>query len=209
MRSFAAIFGIFVSVLAFEIRAQEATQQENRPYFEGRLGIIAPYDSNWSGTLAGVASSGDIQWDQENLAYGGELGIKNVAGTSLRVGVSVITTSFEPDQICADSGTCVALGGEYFDAEIYLGNIYYDFDLDGVQPFIGIGIGFIDDGDRRVASSAALGVSLDIDENFYVSFRGDYIYADTAASKNFGGGTSVTPGDLDAWSFGVAIGYRY
>ena len=50
---------------------------------------------------------------------------------------------------------------------------------------------------------------MDIDENFYVSFRGDYIYADTAASKNFGGGTSVTPGDLDAWSFGVAIGYRY
>jgi hypothetical protein len=61
MRSFATIFGMLFSVLTFEISAQEATQQENRPYFEGRLGIIAPYDSNWSGTLAGVGSSGDIQ----------------------------------------------------------------------------------------------------------------------------------------------------
>jgi len=44
MRSFATILGMLFSVLAFEISAQEATQQENRPYFEGRLGIIAPYD---------------------------------------------------------------------------------------------------------------------------------------------------------------------
>jgi len=196
------------ATVAVLILGVQATAAENQPYVEGRLGYTIPQDTDFSGTFQGAAATGEIVW-KDGTSFGGEFGVSNLNGTGFRLSVSVLSTELEFDQLCGN--VCInATGG--VDAMLYQAHAYYDLSVDdALQPYFGIGFGMVDlDNDSTEGiASATVGFNYNFSENLYLGLRADYIYADTGATTNFGGGTVLTEDDTTVWAFGAVLGFRF
>ena len=201
---------IAVSSVIFML-SSNAFAAENTPYIEGRIGQSYPMDTDWSGTNGAASVTGDIEFDP-NLAFGGEIGVRNVSGTGLRLGLSILSTKIEADEVCIDGLGCATVSGSEaeFDANIYMGNAYYDFSMDSdFKPYVGFGIGLVDaDGGSDFAASASIGVNYQVNKNFYIGLRGDFLYTDTADSSTEGAVTVNLDG-INAWSSGIVVGFSF
>jgi opacity protein-like surface antigen len=199
-----------VSAVLF-IFSSNAFAAENTPYIEGRIGQTYPMDTDWSGTNGAASVTGDIAFDP-NLAFGGEIGVRNVSGTGLRLGLSILSTKIEADEVCIDGLGCATVSGAEaeLDANVYMGNAYYDFSIDtNFKPYFGVGIGFVDaDDGSDFAASASVGINYQVNDNFYIGLRGDFIYTDTADSSTEGAVTVNVDG-INVWSSAIVVGFSF
>ena len=197
-------FSIALSAFLFAL-SSNSLAAENAPYIEGHAGGIIPRDADLD---AGTGAAGELG-AKEREAFGGEIGIANVAGSGFRIAISGLTTTLHVDKLCVDGAACVATSSKD-STQIYMGRVYYDFVSDSpLTPFVGFGAGFSDiagDTGTDIAWSAAVGVNYSLTENIYLGLRGEYFYSYVKEPVNTG---AQELDGLDAWVGAIVLGLKF
>jgi opacity protein-like surface antigen len=206
-----------------------ASAADLKPYIEGSVGWGNVGDvstKTYTGTVSGVAYNGQVNLDYDsNVAWGGEVGLANVADTNFRVGLSFTKLSLDVNSVTA-SGTLTYNGTNYtgttgnlkqtlasdgisFDSDlkIYMVNAYYDIPTGSqLTPFIGAGVGVasMDHAGSELALSATAGLKYNIDKNLYLGAKATYLRV-----KGPKDDLGLEYEDIDTYRVQALVGYQF
>jgi opacity protein-like surface antigen len=201
MKKFLTVVGAVLFVFS-----SNAFAAENAPYIEGHVGGIMPRDIELEAVTA--AQGGELR-AKEREAFGGEIGIANVAGSGFRIAASALSSTLHIDEGCVDGAGCAAISDKR-STQFYMGRVYYDFvSSSPITPFVGFGAGFSEmagDVGTDLAWSAAVGVNYNITDNIYLGLRGEYFY--TYIKEPASAGTREIDG-ADVWSGALVLGFKF
>jgi len=200
-------------------------------YIEGQINYTKVQDvdtKTYTGTGSGVTFTnlkGKLEYDTD-IGYGIEVGVKEFLNKNLRLGLSYGVNKIELKKAtgtgtAAQGGTTVNFAlsatradiksvGLDFDNDIknYSLNSYYDFDnVNGLIPFIGIGLGQVDiqnAKDKELSKSLYLGARYFFDKNLYVGSKGTYTMIDGPEDK-FG----IKYEDISVYAVTLGVGYQF
>jgi len=200
-------------------------------YIEGQINYTKVQDvdtKTYTGTGSGVTFTnlkGKLEYDTD-IGYGIEVGVKEFLNKNLRLGLSYGVNKIELKKAtgtgtAAQGGTTVNFAlsatradiksvGLDFDNDIknYSLNSYYDFDnVNGLIPFIGIGLGQVDiqnAKDKELSKSLYLGARYFLDKNLYVGGKGTYTMIDGPEDK-FG----IKYEDISVYAVTLGVGYQF
>jgi opacity protein-like surface antigen len=221
----ATSFAIIAVVFTF---ASTATAQQF--YAEGQIARtqVQDVDSNTSAAsgLWSASVSGSLEYDP-SIEYGIELGIRAIAGTRFRVGLSY--SQFEAEfkegtasaALSYNGSAVLSAAGSFTRADlqnvgvtadnkvkVYSLNGYYDFEAGkGVTPYLGLGVGLSDienANDKEFTLAGYAGVNYDLTEKLYLGIRG--------ALRRVSGPTDsfdIKYDDITAWSVGAVLGVKF
>ncbi|CEN56316.1 outer membrane protein [Candidatus Methylopumilus turicensis] len=218
---------LLVSVLL--AASASASAADLKPYVEGQLGWGSVGDvstKTYVGTVGGVAYNGQVNLDYgSNLAWGGELGLANIADSNFRVGLSFTKMTLDIDSVAA-SGTLSYNGTNYtgstgnlkqtfanrgisFDSDmkLYMVNAYYDIPTGSqLTPFIGAGVGVasLDHAGSELALSATGGLKYSFDKNLYLGAKATY-YRVNGPKDDLG----LEYENVDAYTVKALVGYQF
>ena len=202
MNPYANQNGYATQAAGYQQAYQPASQQTvyNNPYganarnsaynnFEPAAGSSSANSSKWPfwyvGLNAGSTISGDDDW--ERGAAKGEFDTDNSIGVSAALGYKPSNFRYEVELgYTAASIDAPASNGDVKATKV-MGNVLYDFDMNGVSPFLGAGLG---------------GVSVKVTPNNAAGIDG----ADTAPAWQLIGGVSV---DNVLPQTDVSLAYKY
>ena len=183
------------------------------------VGTIDQYDYN--GTVS-------HHWEFDRaLAFGGELGVRDLGETGLRLGLAFTQFTADVDSITMTfSGTITDIntgqtltgsgsdtlssGGLDQEVKLFGLNAYYDFDSgNAFTPFIGAGIGFadMDDADdKEFAFSVHAGGQYAFgDSGAYLGLKGSYYRINGPTAGN----NALEFDDVDAFTVLATLGYKF
>lgn len=216
-------------VSALLAASASASAADLKPYIEGQVGWGSVGDvatKTYTGTVGGVAYNGQVNLDYDsNLAWGGEVGLANVADSNFRVGLSFTKMSLDIGSVTA-SGTLTYSSTNYtgttgnlkqtfanrgisFDSDmkIYMVNAYYDIPTGSqLTPFVGAGIGIasLDHAGSELALSATAGLKYNIEKNLYLGAKATY-YRVNGPKDSLG----LEYEDVDAYTVKALVGYQF
>ena len=173
-----------------------------KPYIEGSIGYGTSDNLNIETTAAHISPN-------DTAIYGIELGIKNIAGTNFRLGLSDDYTHAS-SKIHQGDGT--TQNGSRSSNNRYMINGYYDFKLnDSITPYLGAGLGFYDaqgTNSNEFIWSLIGGAKYNINPNLYVGLKGKYIRA-SGSSFTDNSGTKYNLSDSNGYGVLFNLGYEF
>jgi len=168
-----------------------------KPYIEGAVGWIDAKDTN--------SSTVNTKFDSD-INYAAEIGLKDIAGTGIRLGGSY--THAELDYVATNSSTGNSAAGKA-KSKVYLLNAYYDFKTGtALTPFVGFGAGMYDTTDAKdneFIYGLHGGAKYNVSNNVYVGAKGSFYRANgiTDAPSN------AKFSDHNQYSINATLGYEF
>ena len=169
-----------------------------KPYVEGAVG--------WSDAQDTSSSTINTKFDSD-INYAAEIGLKDIAGTGIRLGGSY--SQAKPDYKAiykADGSVAEASSSK---VKTYLLNAYYDFKTGAaLTPFVGVGLGMQDtDGSKDNEFVYALhgGAKYNINNNVYVGAKGSFLRANGITDSE----SSAKYSDHNQYSVNATLGYEF
>jgi opacity protein-like surface antigen len=200
-------------------------------YIEGQINYTKVKDvdtKTYTGTGGGVTFTnvnGKLEYDTD-IGYGIEVGIREFLNKNLRLGISYLANKIELKKAtgsgtASQGGTTInfaisasradlkSVGLDFDnDAKNYSLNAYYDFDnLNGITPFVGIGLGKADiqnAKDKEFSKSLYLGARYFVDKNLYIGGKGTYSMID-GPEDGFG----IKYEDISVYVVTLGVGYQF
>jgi len=169
-----------------------------KPYIEGAVG--------WSDAQDTSSSTITTKFDSD-INYAAEIGLKDIAGTGIRLGGSY--SQAKPDYKAiykADGSVAEASSAK---AKTYLLNAYYDFKTGtALTPFVGVGLGMQDtDGakDNEFVYALHGGAKYNITNNVYVGAKGSFLRANGITESD----NSAKYSDHNQYNVNATLGYEF
>ena len=169
-----------------------------KPYIEGAVG--------WADAKDTSSSTINTKFDSD-VNYAAEIGLKDIAGTGIRLGGSYSENKL--DYKATRIATGAVLETSASKAKTYLLNAYYDFKTGtALTPFVGFGLGMIDTAgakDNEFIYGLHGGAKYNITNNVYVGAKGSFYRANgiTDAASN------AKYSDHNQYSINATLGYEF
>jgi opacity protein-like surface antigen len=169
-----------------------------KPYIEGAVG--------WADAKDTSSSTINTKFDSD-VNYAAEIGLKDIAGTGIRLGGSY--SQNELDYKATRIATGAVLETSASKAKTYLLNAYYDFKTGtALTPFVGFGLGMQDTAgakDNEFVYGMHGGAKYNITNNVYVGAKGSFLRANgiTDATSN------AKYSDHNQYSINATLGYEF
>jgi opacity protein-like surface antigen len=169
-----------------------------KPYIEGAVGWADAQDTN--------SSTINTKFDSD-VNYAAEIGLKDIAGTGIRLGGSY--SQQKPDYEAIYKTTGAVAEASSSKAKTYLLNAYYDFKTGtALTPFVGVGLGMQDTAgakDNEFVYGLHGGAKYNITNNVYVGAKGSFLRANGITGTT----TNAKYSDHNQYSINATLGYEF
>jgi len=184
--------------LALTALTTTAFAADLKPYIEGAVG--------WADAKDTSSSTINTKFDSD-VNYAAEIGLKDIAGTGIRLGGSF--SQMEPDYKAINKTTGAVSEASSAKAKTYLLNAYYDFKTGTeLTPFVGFGVGMQDTAgakDNEFIYGFHGGAKYNLNNNVYVGAKGSFLRANGITDADNGAKFS----DHNQYSVNATLGYEF
>ncbi len=171
---------------------------DTRAYVEGAVGWFDSKDTS--------SSTINTKFDSD-VNYAAEIGLKDIAGTGIRLGGSYTYVDLDYKAYRTSNGTVAESAKST--TKTYLLNAYYDFKTGTeLTPFVGLGLGKSDtDGSKDNEFVYALhgGAKYNISNNVYIGAKGSFFRANGITDSQ----TDAKYSDHNQYSVNATLGYEF
>ena len=169
-----------------------------KPYIEGAVGWFDSKDTS--------SSTINTKFDSD-VNYAAEIGVKDVAGTGIRIGGSY--THVELDYRAHRTSDGTVAESSKATSKMYLLNAYYDFKTGTeLTPFVGLGLGMSDTDDSKdneFVYGLHGGAKYNISNNVYVGAKGSFFRVNGLTDAQ----TDARFSDHNQYSINATLGYEF
>jgi opacity protein-like surface antigen len=169
-----------------------------KPYVEGAVG--------WADAQDTSSSTITTKFDSD-INYAAEIGLKDIAGTGIRLGGSYSQVKADYKAIVKATGAVAETSSAK--VKIYLLNAYYDFKTGtALTPFVGFGLGMSDavgGKDNEFIYGLHGGAKYNITNNVYVGAKGSFLRANGLTDSQNGYKFS----DHNQYYVNATLGYEF